>query len=525
MAWPKVEPERGASVNDGVATHSLAGTETPTMRVTRPVLAMGAALLACLAVPLHAAAQFTPLTCTACTSGTQTVSYDWSTSTTVPSDPNCAGTTGDPCPHYIPNYRQSRQIVFNPHVQRFDFNFSFFETEMGYDYFRYGNYGGSLTSLSGNPTLATFRSITTSSSAGFQAVPAVFRFESDVIIGDEGIDVSAARVCCSNTGDTGYSGRWVFPRDIVDGYLLGSWDVVKFRVLNSSATTNLMLVLQNDGSSDFEIYARCNAQPTATAYSYKTIGTGGGDRVLPLANGACPASSTWYIAVRSESGAGQFTLRAHDYFPADVHYQSVGIGFNASSSQVTGMMNAISQAARELYGATEGAQQVRYLEFFNNAGANCTNCNGSNCNICFRTCTGTGSCCDATYGWIALCQDYYTSSGGQMHEMVHRFTNGSGPGFLADEYAGGGSTSLCGHSVLNANPFGDQNNLCFGFDHEADKTPGAGSTGRSSSHEWFYANGGTPTQYLSSHDTPDNYDYINFDFGGWWGYALVGHTY
>lgn len=469
-------------------------------------------------VPHAVDAQFVPLTCTPCGSGHQNIQYDWTTTGTVPSDPNCAATVGDPCPHYIPNFRQSRLIVTNPHVSQLQFNFDRFETEASADIFRYGLRGDAPLAISGNPSISTFRTINATGTSGLQGKPATIRFESDSALGDEGIELGTTRVCCSNAGDTGASGPWLSNTEIADGYLLGTNDVVRFRSLNFQSSTDLTVVLQTDNtSSDFEIYARCNAHPTPTSYTLRTTGVGGHDRILHLANGSCPAPSTWHIVVKSDSGAGQFTLRAFEHYPSDILYQRVGIGFSATATQINAFKVAISQAAREYFGATEGSQQLRYLQFFNNAGANCDNCGGVNCDICFSTCEGTGACCDETYGWMVICQDYYNSTGGIMHEFVHKYSSGS-HSFLGDEYSG--SDSLCGHSVLNVNPFGDQNNLCFGFDHEKDRTPGAASTGRENSLRLMWLNAQIPFQWNSSWDTPDNYDYVNFDFNG-----RVGNAY
>ncbi|MCL2326066.1 MAG: hypothetical protein FWC40_06185 [Proteobacteria bacterium] len=61
-----------------------------------------------------------------------------------------------------------------------------------------------------------------------------------------------------------------------------------------------------------------------------------------------------------------------------------------------------------------------------------------------------------------------------------------------------------------ANPYRTtQNNFCYFDNHEKDATPGAPSTGRPPA--WTQAGNAGVTPFAPL-ETPDNYDYMSFDF-------------
>jgi hypothetical protein len=142
----------------------------------------------------------------------------------------------------------------------------------------------------------------------------------------------------------------------------------------------------------------------------------------------------------------------------------VGIGWNATSGQLTMIRAAMRQAAWAFYGVTGGTHVLRSFRFYNNA-VTCddgwpvydTACGGSHCSICLNPNTG-----NANYVGNKIFmyfnpggQPEWQSGGGDVtvHELMHVFgglTNGGPITNLGDEYANieGGSRATCEHSWM-----------------------------------------------------------------------------
>jgi hypothetical protein len=142
----------------------------------------------------------------------------------------------------------------------------------------------------------------------------------------------------------------------------------------------------------------------------------------------------------------------------------VGIGWNATSGQLTMIRAAMRQAAWAFYGVTGGTHVQRSFRFYNNA-ITCddgwpvydTACGGSHCSICLNPNTG-----NANYVGNKIFmyfnpggQPEWQSGGGDVtvHELMHVFgglTNGGPITNLGDEYANieGGSRATCEHSWM-----------------------------------------------------------------------------
>src|SRR5262249_15434991 len=68
----------------------------------------------------------------------------------LPSDPNCAGSPSNPCPHYINNLKNYRFFVSNSWVGYVAERVGFFSTETNFDFLKWGLDGAPLSSQSGS---------------------------------------------------------------------------------------------------------------------------------------------------------------------------------------------------------------------------------------------------------------------------------------------------------------------------------------------------------------------------------------
>lgn len=94
--------------------------------------------------------------------------------------------------------------------------------------------------------------------------------------------------------------------------------------------------------------------------------------------------------------------------------------------------------------------------------------------------------------------------------MGHHYFNGG------DEYITGTSMVTCGHSMMGNNNENLQHNVCNNFNHGFDPSSGAGSPLAESRWQAAYDQGKTPYWLYG---TPDNDDYVGFDFDGLVGYV------
>jgi hypothetical protein len=455
----------------------------------------------------HATFSFSPYQCALCPTMTE-VPYTFplrGAGMEIPTDPNCAPTPADPCPHYINwVHEYSRVVLANTWVKKFGFRVDFFETESGWDYFYYGEELGTLASLTGAPPTGWYDFEV---SASFERTPGILIFSSDSIIPDHGITIGKGRVCCVATGLGG--ANLVTPGLRHTGVLLAANDVIYVKA-SVSATASDSWVLWGDpaGGNDFDIYVRCNALPTPYVYDYGTPYSGSQEYLhVPL--GACASPGTWYAAVASYSGSGYFSLVLQRHYETQHRNIRAGTDFAATAPQVAGFKTALAGAARQFYGSTEGTNIIQNISFYNSG--NCHDCAGALCDVCFRNLLGTAYCCD--HGTqVVILQSYFYDPEGISHEWGHRYF------WVGDEY--GDTGWRCGHSNM-ASPWGTQNNFCYnhdsvGQDHEKDKTPGAPPTGLSAAWTVAYGNGLTP--YIP-YWTPDNYDYRDHDMNGKVGYV------
>jgi hypothetical protein len=422
---------------------------------------------------------------------------DWSfnSSGEVPDDPNCSGAT---CPHYINFVDQTREVRANPNVKAFEFRVDSFDTETGYDFLKWRQKGGADQHLTGTPATGWYGTVV---NENLQSTPMELQFITDFSVTRPGFRIGQARVCCAASTNREPANIPLLRRNT--GVLLGNGDVVLFKAPALPAGQKLNVILWGGTGADFDLYVRCNAWPTQSTFDYLGF-SGNSQEFLSFDGSACTSPGTWYIAVHSYSGSGQFNLMVSPMFAAQERTSvTVGTNFNATPDQLNGIANALRGSGRQFYGQTEGQFLVRQFELFNNTGPSCESCGGQPCIICFKNQPGTGYCCDGSQ--YVINQSYWFDPEGIAHEYGH--------GYLAiwDEYEQGTSRSQCGHSNMSF-PWGSNNNHCQSGDHKKDKNPSASDTGQPSAWGAGIDPDRLPLTNVSG--TPDNTDFRDHDFNG-----------
>jgi hypothetical protein len=425
-------------------------------------------------------------------------------------------------PRYT-NYVDYNWMLFtNPKVKDLKLRFDVFDTEAGWDLL----YVGSFETLSGNPVTGwrTYNLAGTGQESGV-----ALRFYTDSTVIDRGFVIGDAAVRCGSSGAS--TTPIISATKRIDGFLLGTNDSVSFRFPTTPNYIYVTLWGQPVGS-DFDLYQRGNgSMPTKNVYDRRSATTGQMESIQ-IPQGAY--GSYHYVVVHSYSGGGSFSLRfseAKGPPNSQLFTRKAGANFNANAGQITIMKDILRRGMRRFFGANEGQIVVTRTDFFNNTGSDCTNCGGSNCDICFRTETGfCGACCEN--GKIKL---FRTAAGiDEWHTpavLAHEF--GHCPGGLPDEYQnhnsaahGGvcGSDCRCGHSHM-CNLIPNQNNWCIEADHKKDPhshvcTPCSSSDCATNAcvcadtnvSAWQnLLNAGKITHAQTT--TPDNESYDGFDFG------------
>jgi len=464
---------------------------TEATRVSRRRRAVPAwALLACVAaigaslVPISASAQtFAPIACSTSTYTNVPFKY---TSADFPPDRNCVPTVADPCPHYTPNYHNESFILANQYVNSIQIRYAKFETELNYDYFTYGPRLGSSSLDWGSLPANTVRTINASAGHSFQSEGALIRFDSDTIIGDEGFLVDRVGARCSATPVASTLNAKI--GEVYRGVLLGTNDTVFTHVFNwPSSTRDMTFYIYGDaaGLNDIDVYARCNALPTATNYTVSTrFQAGQVDDFLRLDGDLCNGG-IWYFAINSTLGAGQFNMLANSSYANEkgLYGLSVGTAYVANSATMLALETTVVQATRAVYSATEGTMHFPSVEVWNRGDCRCSTDGLQNCDVCLYNAPGTGFCCTGfpsgpdedgaalEFYQVGILQGYLNSPLGVAHELLHSFLSRGDEGgtiFVDDEYSGGGSLVHCGHSIMAAV---DTTQLCQASNHGDDPSP------------------------------------------------------
>lgn len=449
-----------------------------------------------LRMPTADAQTFSPVSCNVCPSYTE---VPWTfDSSELPTDPNCSAGT---CPHYINNINQWRSVIANKWVKEFQFRIDSFDTEPSFDYIDYGEVSGSLTRLTGSPVLG-WRGVVSSKS--IQERPIDFLFHTDSNVARPGFAMGKARVCCSFTAPLldVVPQRALVPLERTTGVLLGNGDTIYGTIPIAPNNGKQSIALWGPSNADFDVYVRCNALPTVSVWDYRAYSADSQEVLILPRPGACTYPGTWYVAISSYSGAGQFNIVTSPMFDSGVVSLRVGFNFNASATQLTNAATALSKTSRQFYGQTEGQILIKSYDIWNDTGSSCSNCGGQICDVCFEDEPGTGWCCSGNQ--VTVQRNYFSDPEGIAHEFGHRFLG------VSDEYEGSGGVWKCGHSNM-AKPWGDQNNFCVEMDHNKDSTPGSTPSPNSSVWKIAYTSSKLP---IGLGDTGDNYDYMNHDFNG-----------
>jgi hypothetical protein len=263
--------------------------------------------------------------------------------------------------------------------------------------------------------------------------------------------------------------------------------------------------------ADFDLYARCNAMPTTSVFDARGFSSAPMEH-LHLDSAACP-NGTWYITVHSFAGTGQFNVIRQQHYPSAHIALEVAFSTPATAAQITSWENYLANSARYYFGVTEGGRIVDRFsvhrnstscEFFDPAG-----CGGHYCDLCIDPNTDDRA---FTYtSWpkhIQLWAGDLNRPATLTHELGHYDLG------LPDEYKdetdalGGFSRPKCGHSVMGLPFTGRQYNLCQPGDHAQDRMHADPAGGDSS---WTRIGNNKIPGYV--YETPDNYTYLNFNFG------------
>jgi hypothetical protein len=465
-------------------------------------------------------AQFAPIACSPSTYVT-VPGYTFNTDE-FGADPNCVATTGDPCPHYIPNFHNFRYFLANRYVRDVELRFSQIDTEGPYDTLEYGEWP-TLSSVTGSIPTPTTRVFTVPTNDSLQASPTLLEWTSDDGNADEGVTIDQVRVRCSSTGsDNARLTSWNYR---TTGLLLGTNDVMYAATFGFSNIAQSIAVWSPAAGLDADVYVRCNARPTATTWTYSTQTQVLGD-FLVMPAGEC-AGGVWHMAFVSGSGSGAFQFMLSPYYPnhqqnTEVAHIRVGTQPALGGATFAQIGSVVRDAARLLYGISEGGIQIGTISMFNNGDCDSCEPGGGNCHICFVNSPGTGYCCDNfptgpdelglpnPHGRIQIFNSYFNSVRGVAHEMAHGYM------FIWDEYTGGG-TPLCGHSITGTLAC---DGICQTNNHGLDRAPGQPPPGGLADSVEFFNNGFTPWQPQTDYN-PDMHHFTDFGFSNnraylWW---------
>lgn len=426
---------------------------------------------------------------------------------------------------YQNNLDHARNYITNAWTTRARLFVSEFNTEPGVDSLQFSSPQSS-GSLSGAVPPSSY--VTLQSSLSLQTNVATTRFVTNAASGQTGFKMNGARLCTTRSTIDTSAVPIVRPDDRTQGALLGTNDVVYTavnpNVLGLPSNTHLTVSLWNEaaGSVNFNVYTRCGALPTPTTYNHAGLSSDAQEFVHVTT--AC--SQPTYIAIHSQSGAGGFNLVVGTHKAAsDYPVITAGVESPVDSATRTTISNALRDASRLLFGATEGDVLMQNIHLYNNSYCSCAG-GFNNCNVCFRL-MGPPSTSEICYKqWpvtpVRIAQVHWGDARIITHELLHNFycardeygcTDGSNP--CPPE-----KLKSCGHSMMDVHWDPNQNNVCTSLDHNLDKWVGrlANST-NGPAHDQAYSAG--VQDWAQSYITYDNWPYTAFDFNGLIGTVIL----
>lgn len=471
-----------------------------------PVLAI-AAVISCV-LPARAAfawAVIAPPACPTTTNLAWNYRVDGSAGVfDLPSDPNCSGTSGNPCPHYINNLNHQRVFVANSYVSYVGFHVADFSTEPCCDFITWGLEGYTPYPKASGTQLGSGSVMWVNTSWSFEGIRAVLNFSTDYSVTYQGFTLDQIQVCTYLSSPDSHGPNTIDSKKRTIGALLGTGDVVYLQFAASSSyhyPVTLWKDTGEDGTADFDLYGRCNAMPTPTQYDYRSFSSLSQENI-----DVTGCNGTEYLAIASYNGSGIFSVVRGIHKPSNHRNLTAGTSFNATATQMSQFNTQLAGAAQELYGRTEGEQYIQKINLYNSQSCGSTSCGGGKCDICFDNVSGTGSS-GLCSGQIHLDTGYWGNVGGTTHEFVH-YTMCTGEEYYND--SSGSPVWQCGHTDM-ANPWTDNHNLCVDNDHKTDPQPGA--TPSTLPSGWTQANNaGAIVDWQNT--TFDNYNYQGYNFWG-----------
>lgn len=504
------------------------------------------ALLAVMVIGRSAQAiSFSPVAPALCPARTEVNwSYDTTNGQMVPLD-------DFNCPWCYANRVDSRvQLLANERVTEFWMRFDYFSTENSYDWLYLNSYSphwplfgtaeaytSDVPWVGGQPDWKALKS-----DVQFPLQNATLRFTTDYSVTSTGIFLGRAAVCSNDPTAAlhNYYATGVQARRH-SGVLLGTDDIVYVRFPNGSQksgeTCSLAhdtFAVQGDASpgNDFDLYVRCGALPTPSTFDVRdfssptqfppghTVNTS-----FIHAPTSCPCGTPWYVAIHSFNGSGWFNLWNHKHY-ATAHQSTLTVqtNVNATAADITQTwVPQITQGLNHFFGANEGTKYYDTFTFKDNVypDANITIWDQGNRPHAY--CHSDWRC-----GTLVSCKVYlYTQSTGygtwepstMSHELGHYIN------CIPDEYSDSAGI-YDGHTMM-ASHWGTQHNYCTCSpqanvcpdghgDHNHDGS--SSSPGPDIYATWDGTNTYAPYTFT---ETPDNYDFTDFDFHGQYAAAIV----
>lgn len=455
---------------------------------------------------------FAPIRPTPCDTGMDTVGYRYigHNDTSAKWGLDLAENAYDPGT-YLPDVSVTRWFYTNNWVQWFDFWVPYFDSETGYDYLHYGQPYIAEYGITGGQDNANFwYFVRLSTSASFQAVPAYFYWHSDATNQLSGFNIDGVRVCSGSSPDNNTTFLPEFTRNT--GVLLGTGDVIYFQVAGTQGPDHYTFALWGDypndydNNLDFDLYARCGAPPTPTAWDFRGYSSDTNEFIHANNDSSCSAG--WWLAVNSYNGAGMFNLEVMEHYVSDhVTTATATILDWDDAGQYQIWQNSWAAGYREYFGATKGALYIENLDIWNNNGNNdaywifSDSCGRSDA---YKACSFFAGGAPTIYWFDSTnsCNPDWHLDRTIAHEASH---DSSG---LDDEYSGS-YCGNCGHTIMDTGFTGTNYNFCTNADHDSAHANGCGSA--PGGPGWSNSCLLNMTPYRP-YETPDNYSFELFDF-------------
>jgi hypothetical protein len=467
--------------------------------------------------------------------------------------------------NYTNNLNHSFPILGNPYIGRFDFHFTYFNTEPQGDKFYFGIPGGTTcgqtscgsgfgcncwsgSPLSGDLT-AALPSWIESCNLPFVSLasnPMTMQFTSTNAFTYDGFRIEGAQVCCNTQIDP--NPPYILPTFTrAKGVFLDASDVVTFRTPSTnSSLTNMVIVAWSDPqhstySNDVctwngpvnqplvQIYAKCDSAPTSTD-THSIISS---SPSLSLQAATCPSGYWWVSVVSSYSnsavrGPSAFDVMVTQHAAGHEYTLTVGTGYAPTQAQKLSIQSQLTEGAKAIFSASKGMLVISKFNIYPGDGVHVCNCAGQTCQVCFEDvgtnqadCVGTNSYtrCDATGDHIYMCPN---STGHDVlrHELSHFLLENAVCNAFAEEYItndGFNNINLqdgCAHTIMSDNFQIFQNNYCNNLDHALDAPNVTTSNNPSDWQGRLQQVDPLSTAWPPANITPDDQDMACFGFDG-----------